>query len=281
MRPTRLPLLGASLLLALAAGCAPRHSANAPRGASVPAPPPSHPGLTYVFPGIEGHPIWYLEVRRAYRDAGLKGDFRLFDWGRPLNNLANLTELAENRRKAALVADELAAWRRSHPHAPLRLAGYSAGGGMALLVLEQLAPTVQVDSVALVQPAISPEFDLSPALARVRGTLTNFYVPTDGLILGWGTRTFGTVDRAYCDSAGKVGFAVEKTLADKQLQHKVRQERWSRAWFRAGHWGTHIAMLGYTWNRNIVAPALLREQTPEFPAATRDSVEIRAAALPQ
>ncbi|MBI5865023.1 MAG: hypothetical protein HZB38_11050 [Planctomycetes bacterium] len=244
--------VAAAMLCALV-GCPP---ANSP---AIQADDPADPGLVYVFPGIEGSPIWFTDARRGYRDAGVTAEIRLFDWGRPLNTLANLTHLEENREKAQTCADELAAWRHKHPKAPLHVVGYSGGGGMALLTLERLPEGVSAQSVALVQPAVSPRYDLDAAVRHVEGSLTNFYSPSDGFILGWGTTVFGTIDRCYGPSAGKLGFSDETLARSKQVGAKVRQIAWSPEWLAAGHWGTHIGMLGYVWNREILAPLLLGE----------------------
>lgn len=226
-------------------------------------------GLVYVFPGIEGNAFWLAEARRGYRDGGITAEIRQFDWGRPLNTLANLTDLEGNRKKAAVVAAELAGWRAAHPHEPLDLVGYSGGGGVALLTLELLPPEVSVRNVVLVQPATSPRYNLVPALARVEGRMTHFYSPSDGLILGWGTTTFGTTDRWHGPAAGKTGFDVVAAVSDEASRGKFLQTPWSTAWREAGHSGDHISMLSYRWNREFVAPALLRERPSLQVSASR------------
>lgn len=273
-RPGYLSFTAFALLVL--AGCAVQNAAIRPR------PEDPDPGLVYIVPGIEGHAIWYFEVRRAFRDAGVRAEFRLFNWGRPLNNLANLTEYQGNLRKAEAAARELADWRRAHPSAPLHIVGYSAGGGLAPLVVARLPVGTEVDTLTLVQPALSPAFDLTDALTHVRGRMTVFHSPSDLLVLGWGTSLFGTVDREFCPSAGKVGFDLDKALNNKGLRAKVQQIRWAPDWFWAGHFGNHVSMLGYTWNRRIVAPALLGAVPPaEAPAPAKRDFEPDAAGGPR
>lgn len=214
-------------------------------------------GLVYVFPGIEGNAFWLAQARRGYRDGGIIAEIRQFDWGRPLNTLANLTDLEGNRKKAADVAAELTQWRVNNPGAPLDLVAYSGGGGMALMTLESLPLELHVRNVVLVQPATSPTYNMVPALARITGRMTHFFSPDDSVILGWGTTTFGTTDRWHGPAAGKTGFDIAAALADETSRGKFEQFAWSEAWRAAGHSGDHISMLGYRWNRDYVAPALL------------------------
>ncbi len=195
----------------------------------------------------------------------MQAELRQFDWGRPLNSLANLTDLEGNRKKAALVAAELTQWRAENPDAPLDMVAYSGGGGMALLTLELLPPAIHVRNVVLVQPATSPTYDLMPALAHVDGRMTHFYSPSDVVILGWGTTTFGTSDRWHGPAAGKTGFDIARAIADGAARARFVQTAWSEAWRDAGHSGDHVSMLGYRWNRDFVAPALLLHE-PEIHA---------------
>jgi hypothetical protein len=118
---------------------------------------------------------------------------------------------------------------------------------------------LRVRNLVLVQPATSATYDLVPALRRIDGQLIHLFSPGDRLILGWGTSTFGNSDRTYGPAAGKIGFDLEKAVPDLNLRERVRQEPWSQAWRDAGHYGNHIGMLGYQWNREIVAPLLLSE----------------------
>lgn len=220
---------------------------------------PDGAGLVYVFPGIEGNAFWLAQARRGYRDGGITAEIRQFDWGRPLNTLANLTDLEGNRKKAATVAAELTQWRVENPSAPLDVVAYSGGGGMALLALELLPLEMHVRNVVLVQPATSPTYNMVPALARITGRMTHFFSPDDSVILGWGTTTFGTTDRWHGPAAGKNGFDITAALADETSRGKFEQIAWSEAWREAGHRGDHVSMLGYRWNRDFVVPALMGE----------------------
>ncbi len=230
-------------LLALMSGCVTSSTGHPSRG------------LVYLFPGVEGG-AYSLELpKRALEDAGVEAEIRIFDWGRPLGTLlTNLMSYEENLDKAAIVAQEIADYRTDYPDAPIDLVGYSGGGGIAVFVAESLPEDIELRNVVLAQPALSPGYDLSRALRRVTGRFVNYYCPTDRFILGWGTRTFGTMDRLNVNSAGKVGF--EKWPNSPTTRCRFEQHRWNAAMAAAGHQGGHIHILISEWNREYIAPYL-------------------------
>lgn len=236
------------ILLALFAGCA------APGARPVPDPAC---GRIYLYPGIEAGPVSLVLVRQALRDAGYGGELRSVDWERPVGGLVNLTDIAGNRDRAAALADEIVAFQVAHPQAPVDLVGYSGGGGLAVLTAEALPPEARLRHVVLVQAALSRDYDLSAALARVDRQLVNFHVPSDRLILGVGTSVFGNIDRGHGPAAGKDGFDLEQAVPVAADRGRFRQVPWSGEMLSAGHLGTHMNCLGYWWNRTYVAPLLV------------------------
>jgi pimeloyl-ACP methyl ester carboxylesterase len=206
------------------------------------------------------------------RDAGVSQAIRTFDWPYPGDSFHNLIDLPGNRGKAAEVAESIRDYARQYPDAPIDLVGYSGGGGIALLVVEALQPASQpaavdadaaspdylphIRNVVLVQPAISPDFDLTPVLRAITGQLVNFHCGRDWLILGAGTTIFGTIDRKFVASAGKIGFDAAKAIPDESLRDKLVQVAWSREMSADGHGGDHLGGLWRPWNRKYVAPYL-------------------------
>ena len=226
-------------------------------------------GLVWMFPGIGGG-AWYLEgAYRGFRDAGVDAEICINEWDTPFYNaLGHLTEIAENRRQATTAAEKIAAFWREHRGARIDLVGYSAGGGMALLVTEALPPGVRVNNLVLVQAAISPTHDLTAALQHIDGHIVNLYSELDWFVLGLGTGALGTVDRDYVASAGKNGFNLEAAVPDEMLRAKVEQHRWEPGMIWSGHLGNHASILLYAWNRKYVAPYLLHsEDAPNAPPA--------------
>lgn len=227
-------------------------------------------GLVWMLPGIEGGPWSMHWAHAAFRDAGVESEIRIFDWKRPLATLDNLTDHEGNRRKAAQLAKRIAAYRWQHPGGAIDLVGYSGGGGLAIMVAEALPEDVRLRNVVLAQPALSPDYDLTAALSRIDGKLVNFYSPHDWLILGLGTRMFGTMDRREVASAGKETFDLRRAIRDPTLRAKVEQHCWELRMIGDGHFGGHFGILSYWWNRRYVAPYLLSEQ-PEALAPPNQS----------
>lgn len=241
-------------------------------------------GMIYMFPGVEGNE-WSLKgAHDALRDDGAAQAIYVFNWGRVVGMLGNLMAEEGNREKANQVAQEIIAYRAQYPDAPVDLIGYSGGGGMAVFVAEALPADVRLRNVVLVQCALSPTYDLTPTLERLTGELITFHSPSDWLILGAGTEVYGTMDRVYVSSAGRVGFDLERAVRNPQLRARVRQITWSSDMlWETGHSGGHLPILSYSWNREYVAP-LVRipnasaAQPPVFDGA--QSVSFAASARP-
>jgi len=241
-------------------------------GCQQPPAPDAHPEqarLVWMFPGVGGG-RWTLEgARRAFVDAGVQAEFRFHEWhGSALDVLGHLTHYEANRAQAVEVAKQIVAYREQHAAARIDLVGYSGGGGVAVLVAEELPESIGLRNVLLVQPALSPSYDLTRALRRVDGRLVNLYSPYDWLILGWGTQTFGTIDRRDTAAAGKDGFDLDVAVTSSDLRQKVSQQRWTTEMVWSGHVGNHTSILLYAWNKRYVAPWLSAAEPANAPAAT-------------
>ena len=213
-------------------------------------------GLVYVFPGVAGGAFSMRGACRALDDAGIPSAVKVHEWGRSLDLFGNLMREKRNRRVAADVAGQITAYREEHEDAPIDLVGYSGGGGFALFVTEVLPEHVRIRNIVLAQPAVSPSYDLGPALRHVDGKLVNHYSQYDFLILGLGTFVFGTMDREHTSSAGMKGFTVEEAVNDPALRQRVEQHRWTCRSILEGHLGDHFGILGARWNADHVAPYL-------------------------
>jgi len=216
-------------------------------------------GLVYMFPGIEGGDWVMAEARRGYRDGKVESAILSFNWNRPpvLGAWMNLMDEKGNRKAAIKTAQEITQYHNTHPDAPIDLVGYSGGGGMAIMVAEALDPNVMIRNIVLVQAAISPDYNLTQTLRHVNGQLVNFYSPIDWVILGLGTRLFGTMDREFTDSAGKVGFDLDKAIVDLELRKKVVEHSWTLNTLKeSNHLGNHFSIGFYKWNRDQIAPYL-------------------------
>lgn len=240
-------------------------------------------GLVWIFPGIGAGPTLMSGAYQGLRDGGVEGEIRFSKWDRPLIDvLGHLQKHDANRALAANVAAQTAEYWREHPGASIDLVGYSAGGGIALMVAEELPGDVRLRHVVLVQPGVSPTWDLTRALQNVDGRMINLYCRSDWLILGAGTRSFGTVDREYVSSAGKEGFCIETAVPDAKSRGKLIQRAWDPKMLWTGHWGGHAGILLYEWNKRYVAPFLLDDagESPRTAAAQPATRPARTAPPP-
>jgi hypothetical protein len=123
-----------------------------------------------------------------------------------------------------------------------------------------------VERVVLLAPALSPAYDLTRALRAVRREIVVFWSPLDIIILGAGTRVFGTMDRVRSVGAGLVGFRVPASKSADAGQHreydKLRQIRWSPRMVTSGNFGGHMGPDSPFFLRKYVVPLLGVEETP-------------------
>jgi len=212
-------------------------------------------GRVLILPGV-GNTRFHLAGFVAATEAQLpRFEVEVRTWGEPFMTIQNLRAHERNVATAAGIAAEIAEWRRTHPDTPFYLVGYSGGGGMVTLVTAALPAGVRVDRLVLVAPAISPDYPVvSAVLPQVREFVVN-YASTRDLQVGWGTRTFGTIDRKNTASAGAIGFAAE---GERLLQY-----HWSAADVPFGHAGNHLAYLNSRWQAEKLLPALDPALGPE------------------
>ena len=206
-------------------------------------------GSVWLVPGIEGQTLLVGDVEKALRFNGYQGIIKRYNWGNPLMPLKNLRNEKHKEFQSQKLADEIIAFSQDNPEAPIDIIGYSAGAGLAVLAIEKLPENIRVRNVTLVHGALSPEFDLTAALAKIDGRLKNLYSTADWLVLGLGTRIFGTIDGENTDSAGMIGFDVEKSVPEISLRTKLEQIPWQ---WDQGRWGGHLTLYDYKFNRDYV-----------------------------
>ena len=137
--------------------------------------------------------------------------------------LADLTDVANRDSHARLVAESVRRYKTERPLDPIYLVAKSGGSGVVVKALE-LLDEQQVERVVMLAPALSPAYDLSNALRAVRREMVVFWSPLDVIILGAGTRVFGTIDRVKTASAGLVGFRVPAVgKLERQQRPAIRQ----------------------------------------------------------
>jgi hypothetical protein len=269
---------GIIVVATLAVGCsqrepvAPMTLSDAPattRPVESPRPPVAavKPYVLHL-PGVAGTSVVDYTLRDGLKAGGFDGAFEFFDWTCNDPGIPALHARQRNEEQARLLADKLIAQYRAHPDQPIYLTCHSGGSGPATWALERLPADVKVACFVMLAPALSPTYDLSKALSRVSGKAYCFYSQHDDLVLGTGTKLFGTIDGLRVEAAGKVGFTKPET-ADAAQYAKLVSMAHQSAWARFGNIGGHIGVMGTPFVRAIVAPLMLgREATKEALEAT-------------
>jgi hypothetical protein len=211
-------------------------------------------GLVLVADGVGG--LHLCGVGLKYVMGQKRGPHRvkLHAWGHGFGRWhADLTNVANHKKQAEAMAAEVRAWKADRPGSPVYLVGKSGGTGVVVRALEQLGPDT-VEAVVLLAPALSPGYDLSKALTAVRREMIVFWSPYDLIVLGIGTRIFGTFDRVRSVSAGLVGFKAGPGQANK-----LRQIRWRPKMIKTGYFGGHVGPDSPAFLRDYVLPLLTKE----------------------
>jgi pimeloyl-ACP methyl ester carboxylesterase len=208
--------------------------------AQCPEPPPG-PGLVIVVGGVAGWDFLPTSAQLVCPLAGVPHQIHDFvwghGWGRFFSDLMDSPHLA---RKADELARLILDYKAAAPDRPVYVVAKSGGSALALLAAEQLPPST-LERLILISAAVRPDYDLRPALRATRRELVSYYSNLDRLILGWGTRTFGTADRVHCRGAGCVGFLPPQDLdAEGQgLYRRVVQIHWRPRMILQGYAGGH------------------------------------------
>jgi hypothetical protein len=249
-------LLVALTLLGFCAGS----RAKPPAQTIPPVDAESKHGVVIVVCGIGGLDFVALSSHWALPRAGVRHEIREFSWthgkGRLLRDLQDTQHCLQ---KASELAAEVRMIKTQEPERPVFLVGKSGGTGLVLAAAEQLPPQT-LERVILLSPAVSPSYDLRPALRATKYEIVSFHSPYDQLVLNWGTSQFGTIDRYYGASAGLRGFVIPKDLSaeDRALYDRLVQVRWSPAMILEGHFGIHIGTSMPAFVAKEVAPWLKR-----------------------
>jgi pimeloyl-ACP methyl ester carboxylesterase len=226
-----------------------------------PAKPPvvsQKAGIVFVVEGVGGFDVFGTSARWALPRAGVRHEIRDFvwthGWGHVLKDLQDAQHMV---RKAGDLAQEIRAVKALAPERPVYVVAKSGGTGVALVAAEQLPPGT-LERMILLSSAVSPTYDLRPALRATKYEIVSFHSPYDQVVLGWGTRQFGTIDRVRGPSAGLHGFVIPANLsaADRALYDRLVQVRWHASMLLEGHTGAHSGTSMPAFMTKEVAPWL-------------------------
>ncbi len=224
------------------------------------------------LPGIGGTLVfdhWYVE---ALRNGGLDAYCEIYNWTCDDPFIHALQAYERNREQSKIVANMIATRRRQAPDAPIILSGQSGGTGISVFALEDLADGVMVDSVMLISPAVSPDYDLSRALRHVRGHMYVYSSFADVDFLGLGTLIFGTMDGVQTQAAGRIGF-TRPAAGDEEQYKKLVSIPWRMEFLLHGDLAMHGGALAPPFARSEIAPRMLEEIRASRGAATMPVVQ--------
>jgi pimeloyl-ACP methyl ester carboxylesterase len=245
------------LLVVALSGCAHR----TPARASLDPAPDASPAYVLHLPGIGGFMGIDRSMLRGLKEGGFENaEVEVYDWTHEDRGMTALVSYDRNKEEARRIAGRIEQHFRADSRTKIYLIGHSGGAGLAVWALEDLPDDVRVESLMLLSPALSPDYDLSPALKHVRGKAHVFTSPLDGVVLGAGTRVFGTIDRVRTDAAGRIGFARPKHPADATQYEKLVAWPYDAAWMEYGNIGDHIGPMTRSFARKVLAPVLLTGQ---------------------
>ncbi len=213
----------------------------------------------FVLDGVGRFQIGPLNVRRILREKSDPMATILVDWQFGLIGeiWTDLMWHRRNRLVGAKLARKLLAFRRTHPHTTIHMLAFSGGAGVSLFACEILRGRPLIDTLVLACPAMSPEYNLAPALRAVKRCYA-LVSRQDYYILGLGTRIFGTTDRRFTPAAGCIGFRRPADLPpeDVSLYARLREITWSPALKQLDHHGGHIGWVTLRFLSRHLLPLL-------------------------
>lgn len=205
-----------------------------------------------VVGGVGGFQLAPLLARRALRERNEQIGTIAYKWqfGIPGDVLTDLVWSRRNRVMSARLARYIANLRRKYRQTRIHILAFSGGAGIATFACERLAGRGLIETLILIAPALSPTYNLGPALRAVQRCYV-LVSHLDRWILGLGTRIFGTMDRQRSPSAGYCGFEMPQDLPsqDADAYDRCRVIDWTPAMLRDGNHGGHVGWVSTSFLR--------------------------------
>ena len=221
--------------------------------------------VVFILDGVGGFQFTPLLIRRVFRDIQEAPGTVMFRWqfGLPGEIWTDLMWASRNRRKARELSLTIAGFRATNKSARIHVVAFSGGCGLAVWACEGLQERL-VDTLVLAAPAVHPEYNMAAALRTVERCYA-LVSPRDRWILGLGTTLFGTTDRRFSSSAGRLGFRRPAGLssADSAAYDRLHEIRWSPELRSFGHSGGHTGWAQPEFLREHLLPLL--RGTPRLP----------------
>lgn len=201
---------------------------------------------------------WGAAARQGMIDGGFKGIMEAYRWQTGAGFAVDHMSSPEYKKDVARgLAKKVTEHRRAYPDDPIYLGGLSAGCAVVLYALEELPRDVSVDQVILLSSSVSADFDLTPALAHVRGRIYAFTSSGD-VVLKDLAANFGTADgkKVGTDISGLRGFHPPGAPARVETCYggKVVNIPWRPEFAKYGHNGGHTDSVASAFVAKYVAP---------------------------
>ena len=221
------------------------------------------------LPGISGETDLDTDLIHGLRKGGFEGPIKTYDWTQSNPGIPALLNRHLHEEEAVKISDMITRQFHSSPGQKLIVVGHSGGAAMAVFAIQKLPPDVKVDKLVLLAPALSPDYDLSSAFAHVAGNCYAFTSPNDMVVLGAGTRLFGTMDGKKTGAAGQIGFVPPDNACSAQYE-KLVAKPYTPDWMKYKNDGDHVGTMTETFATAVIGPLLTaptQRTTPK--AATR------------
>jgi hypothetical protein len=192
-------------------------------------------------------------IRDGLRAAGFEGRVQSFPWTTLLGPGPDHLLVKHKRRRAADLAKFIHTRRLYRPDDPIHLMGLSAGTAVVVFALEALPRGTTVDNVILFAPSIAATYDLSDAMAHVRGYLYATSSSADALLEGVGVAADGSI----AEPAGIHGFRIPARIKCYDCYTRVVNLPWRAAYADLGWRGGHTGATSEEFVRDVIAPRVL------------------------
>jgi len=215
-------------------------------------------GLVVCLSGAGGMMGECRRIRQGLDAGGVNRAIEIFEWsgGEVLTDQASV---AENHRKAAQLARRIEAYLHEYSGRPVHLVGLSAGTGLLVWAMEDLAGDGKITGAILLSSSLDSRYDLTRALERVTDGVYSFSSVFD-TILSLGVALAGTVDRGGGLAGGLFGFSVPDNASENTrtlYKERFTQIAWRPGDMILGHIGDHLGATNPVFVRTRIAPLVL------------------------
>ena len=234
-------------------------------------------GRTYFVGGAGsvGNVVGTVDVPRGLRNAKYRGSIEVFGWQSVVGGtLRDMLDRSRNEGEGRRLAQRIQAYLRQYPERRINIIALSAGTGIATWALEALPPNVHVGTVVYLGSAMSRDYDLSGAIARIDGHLYCFYSPDDPL-LKYGLALTGPVDResGAVGAAGLYGFKLPPGAGESVqavYARRLRNRPYQSRYREYGYYGLHADSTAPAFITAVIAPLLAEPRDANVTSAPRD-----------